>query len=101
MRRDFINQTGDSNKFWNIDQVDNSYTVTWGKIGTEGRTNDKTFKSTDDCIKEVEKLIKEKLNKGYREVSGHGNIPDKWMRTYFGKSFPHLTGKKREMMMLY
>jgi predicted DNA-binding WGR domain protein len=34
------NQTGDSNKFWNLVQTDNSYTVTWGKIGTEGRTND-------------------------------------------------------------
>jgi predicted DNA-binding WGR domain protein len=77
MKRLFINQTGDSNKFWSINQADNSYTVTWGKIGTDGRTTDKTFLTADDCNKEVEKLIKEKLSKGYHEVSGQQNLPEK------------------------
>lgn len=82
MRRLFINQSGDSNKFWSIDQAGNSYSVTWGKIGTEGRTNDKTFLSVDDCSKEVEKLVKEKLSKGYHEVSDLENIPDKPIQEY-------------------
>lgn len=82
MRRLFINQTGDSNKFWSIDQADNSYTVTWGKIGTEGRINYKAFSSAEDCSKEVEKLIKEKLSKGYQEISEQGSIPDKPTQEY-------------------
>ena len=81
MRR-FINQTGDSNKFWNIIQMDNSYTLTWGKIGTEGRTNEKTFASPEDCSKEIEKLIKEKLSKGYQEVLDQDNIPTKPTQKY-------------------
>ena len=82
MGRLFINQTGDSNKFWRIEQTDNSYTVTWGKIGTDGRTNDKTFSSADDCGREVEKLIKEKISKGYHEVSDYDSIPDKPIQEY-------------------
>ncbi len=82
MRRLFINQIGDSNKFWSIDQTDNSYTVTWGKIGTEVRTNDKTFLSADNCGKEVDKLIKEKLSKGYHEVSEQVDVPDKPIQQY-------------------
>lgn len=58
MKRIFINQLGDSNKFWTIEQIENSYTVTWGKIGTNGRTNDKSFSTVDECSKEVEKLIR-------------------------------------------
>jgi|JI10StandDraft_1071094.scaffolds.fasta_scaffold686181_1 predicted DNA-binding WGR domain protein len=82
MSRTFINQTGESNKFWQIDQKDNSYIVTWGKIGTEGRSSEKTFQSREDCNKEVEKLIKEKLGKGYLEVSGQDNIPTKTTQEY-------------------
>ncbi len=69
MIRNYINQSGDSNKFWTIEQSGNSYTVTWGKIGTEGRANTKLFNSNAECSKELEKLIKEKISKGYKEVS--------------------------------
>lgn len=54
----------------------------WGKIGTEGRTGEKTFASAEDCDKEVGKLINEKLRKGYREISGPENIPTKSIREY-------------------
>jgi predicted DNA-binding WGR domain protein len=77
MKRVFINQIGDSNKFWTIEQLDNSYSVIWGKIGTEGRTNNKVFSTTNECSKEIEKLIKEKINKGYQEVTDESKIPDK------------------------
>src|SRR5205085_11959280 len=68
---------GDSNKLWTIEQLDNSYSVTWGKIGTEGRATNKTFSTVDECSKEIERLIKEKLNKGYKEVADKSNIPNK------------------------
>lgn len=82
MKRAFINQTGDSNKFWTIEQTGKSYTVTWGKIGTDGRTNDKDFSTIEECGKEVEKLIKEKINKGYYETSDITQIPDKPIHDY-------------------
>ena len=61
MKQYFINQTGDSNKFWTIEQVQNSYTVQWGKIGTEGRTNNKEFADEIECKNEIAKLVKEKI----------------------------------------
>jgi predicted DNA-binding WGR domain protein len=82
MKRIFINQSGDSNKFWTIEQNQNSYTVTWGKIGTDGRSNDKSFSTVDECSKEIEKLIREKLNKDYQETNDKANIPDKQILEY-------------------
>lgn len=82
MKRIFINQSGDSNKFWTIEQIENSYTVTWGKIGTEGRSNEKSFSTVEECSKEVEKLVKEKLNKDYQETADNANIPDKPILEY-------------------
>ncbi len=82
MKRLFINQSGDSNKFWTIEQIENSYTVTWGKIGTEGRSNEKSFSTVEECSKEVEKLVKEKLNKDYQETDDNANIPDKPILEY-------------------
>jgi predicted DNA-binding WGR domain protein len=82
MKRIFINQTGDSNKFWTIEQIENLYTVTWGKIGTEGRSNDKVFSTVDEYSKEIEKLIKEKLNKDYHETNDKASIPDKPILNY-------------------
>jgi len=82
MKRSFINQKGDSNKFWQIEKIDYTYTVTWGKIGTEGRTNTKNFSTIDECKKEVEKLIKEKIKKDYEEIFDTTDIPNKPLREY-------------------
>ena len=82
MKRIFINQTGDSNKFWTIEQFDNKYIVQWGKLGTEGRSNEKEFATKDECLKEIEKLIKEKMGKGYSETQDLTNIPDKPILEY-------------------
>lgn len=76
MKKVFKNQTGDSNKFWIIEQIDNSYTVTWGKIGTDGRTITKDFADFDDCNKEVEKIIKEKIGKGYTLITESSQIQE-------------------------
>jgi predicted DNA-binding WGR domain protein len=82
MNRILINQTGDSNKFWTIEQIDNKYVVQWGKLGTAGRSNEKEFATKDECSKEVEKLIKEKIRKGYFETNDLTNIPDKQISEY-------------------
>jgi len=82
MKRIFINQTGGSNKFWIIEQVDKKYIVQWGKIGTEGRINEKDFPNSDDCQKEIEKLIKGKVGKGYLETNELANISDKQISEY-------------------
>ncbi|HYG38959.1 MAG TPA: DUF4240 domain-containing protein [Cytophagales bacterium] len=82
MKRKFINQTGDSNKFWTIEQFDKKYLVHWGKLGTEGRSNEKDFPTIDECSKEIKRLIKEKIAKGYSETSDLGNIPDKQISQY-------------------
>lgn len=82
MKRIFINQTEDSNKFWTIEQFDEKYIVQWGKLGTEGRRNEKEFSTKDECSKEIEKLIKEKINKGYSETKDLTNIPEKPVAEY-------------------
>ncbi|EMN90336.1 WGR domain-containing protein [Leptospira weilii] len=57
-----------SDKFWNIEVSGTSFTVTYGKTGTAGQTQTKTFGSEEECLKEAEKLLQEKLKKGYAEV---------------------------------
>jgi len=75
MKKIFINQIGESNKFWTIETIGNKYIVNWGKIDTSGRTNEKEFSTNEDCRFEVEKLIKEKIKKGYIETQNLNNIP--------------------------
>lgn len=82
MKRTFINQTGDSNKFWIIEQFEEKYIVQWGKLGTDGRSNEKEFPTIDACTKEIPKLIKEKISKGYSEAKDLTNIPDKPVSEY-------------------
>lgn len=54
-----------SDKFWQIETVGKSFTVTYGKTGTTGTSQTKTFESEEKCLKEAEKLLNEKLKKGY------------------------------------
>ncbi|WP_061218718.1 WGR domain-containing protein [Leptospira weilii] len=56
-----------SDKFWNIEVSGESFTVTYGKTGTAGQTQTKTFGSEEECQKEAKKLLQEKLKKGYAE----------------------------------
>ncbi|EMY14390.1 WGR domain protein, partial [Leptospira weilii str. Ecochallenge] len=59
-----------SDKFWNIEVSGESFTVTYGKTGTAGQTQTKTFGSGEECQKEAKKLLQEKLKKGYAEGEG-------------------------------
>ena len=82
MTQIFINQTGESNKFWTITQLNNIYTVTWGKIGAEGRVNNREFSDNSECTKEIGKLIREKISKGYHQVIDTTQIPNKPAQNY-------------------
>lgn len=60
--------SGSSNKFWEIAVSGNTHTVRYGKIGSTGRANEKTFKDADAAQADADKLISQKLGKGYEEV---------------------------------
>jgi superfamily I DNA and/or RNA helicase/predicted DNA-binding WGR domain protein len=54
-----------SNKFWEAATNDTKLIVRYGRIGTKGQVQIKTFSNTDAAEKEKQKLIKEKQSKGY------------------------------------
>lgn len=54
-----------SNKFWEIKLEGSHFTTTWGKIGTAGQSITKHWDSPFIAKKEHDKLIAEKVNKGY------------------------------------
>lgn len=62
---EFVDESSD--KFWEIETSGNSFTVTYGRNGTSGQSQTKTFTEEDKCIREAEKLIAEKIRKGYSE----------------------------------
>jgi uncharacterized protein (TIGR02996 family) len=65
-----------SHKFWNIDVQGNSFTVTYGKIGTSGQTQTKSFASPEKAQAEADKLVAEKTKKGYAETTPKATISD-------------------------
>ena len=76
MERFFRFNENTSDKFWEIEFTDNSYTVFFGRIGSAGRVETKLFSNNSDCSKEVDNQIKSKMKKGYIEVS-NSNRPIK------------------------
>jgi uncharacterized protein (TIGR02996 family) len=56
---------GASSKFWEINLSGKSFTTTYGKMGAKGQTTIKTFASQAEAKKEYEKLVAEKVKKGY------------------------------------
>jgi predicted DNA-binding WGR domain protein len=58
-----------SDKFWEISVQGSSYTVRYGKSGVTGTRQEKTFESAAVCRTAAEKVIAEKLKKGYTEQS--------------------------------
>lgn len=67
-------EEGTSSKFWQIDLDGSTFTVTYGKIGTAGQTQTKSFGSAAEAEKEHEKLVREKTKKGY-VLDGGGGAP--------------------------
>jgi predicted DNA-binding WGR domain protein len=71
-RREFQYADEKSDKFWHIELADSSFTVHFGRTGTNGQTQTKEFGSAEAAKKEYEKLIAEKVKKGYTETSAGG-----------------------------
>jgi predicted DNA-binding WGR domain protein len=71
-RREFQFSDDKSNKFWIIELDGNEFTVNFGRIGTNGQTQTKEFASPEAAKKEYDKLIAEKVKKGYKETGGGG-----------------------------
>ncbi len=69
MRRELIYMDAKSSKFWNIQLEGSSHTVTYGRIGSAGQSSTKDFASEELASKDAEKLVKEKLGKGYVEAA--------------------------------
>jgi uncharacterized protein (TIGR02996 family) len=67
--RQFTCTAGKSNKFWNIELKGKAFTVTWGRVGAAGQSQAKTFKDEAAARKEHDKLVGEKLAKGYVEAA--------------------------------
>lgn len=62
-------QQGGSSKFWKVAVAGGEITVTFGRIGTKGQTVVKAFDTPERARREADKLIGEKLRKGYSEIS--------------------------------
>lgn len=58
---------GSSQKFWEISVSGSSFTVRFGRIGTAGQSQTKTFADEARAKREAENLIAEKVKKGYAE----------------------------------
>lgn len=69
MRR-FEHTEGGSRKFWSIGRKEMDVVVCYGRIDTRGQTQIKCFDSESRAEREVQKLVAEKLRKGYAEVAG-------------------------------
>jgi uncharacterized protein (TIGR02996 family) len=65
---------GSSSKFWEIKLSGASFTTTYGKLGASGQTTIKTFSSAAEAKKAHDKLIAEKVKKGY-VLAGKGAKP--------------------------
>jgi len=59
---------GSSDKFWQIEALNNTYIVTYGRNGTSGTSQSKTFDDEQQCLLAAEKLLNEKIKKGYSET---------------------------------
>jgi len=68
MRR-FELREGTANKFWQFALEGADVLVSWGKIGTSGQSQTKSFATPKAALAAAEKLVAEKTKKGYSEVA--------------------------------
>ena len=60
---------GRSFKFWEIAVEDCRVIVTFGRIGTAGQTQTKTFHDAEEAGRHAAKVIAAKTKKGYAETA--------------------------------
>src|SRR5271165_1555087 len=61
---------GTSDKFWTISLQGDTFTVHFGRKGTNGQTQTKNFSSAQEAKTAYDKLVAEKVKKGYIRISG-------------------------------
>ena len=59
---------GSSRKFWSISQQGAKQTIEYGRLGSAGRPLEKKFSTERAAVDDTNKLIAEKVEKGYRLV---------------------------------
>jgi len=59
---------GNSSKFWEIEPSGSDLNIRWGRIGTAGQSQTKSFADAAKASAALTKLVTEKTNKGYSEV---------------------------------
>lgn len=67
--RSFQYTDAKSNKFWTITLEASNHTVSYGRIGASPKIETKTFSTKELAKQSYEKLIQQKLSKGYIEVN--------------------------------
>ena len=60
---------GTSSKFWEISNNNREVTVRYGRIGSNGQTQTKSFTSDAAANTDALRQINAKLTKGYRELA--------------------------------
>ncbi|GHU23987.1 MolR family transcriptional regulator [Betaproteobacteria bacterium] len=73
---------GKSSKFWEVEQAERDLNLRWGRIGAAGQSQTKSFDDAAKAQTTLDKLVKEKIGKGYAEVNapageGIGKEPEK------------------------
>lgn len=72
--RRFEFREGTSDKFWEVETAGMYAVIRYGRRGTDGSTQPKTFRNERAADAYAAKMIDEKLGKGYREVpAGNGS----------------------------
>ncbi len=73
-RRHFEFVEGSSSKFWEVSVEGCDLTTRWGRIGTDGQSKTKSFATAAKAQAEHDKLIAEKVGKGYQEIGGEVQV---------------------------
>lgn len=68
MKRHFEFVRGTSSKFWDVWVANCTVTICFGRIGTSGQSQTKDFASPDAAQQHADKMIAEKVRKGYLET---------------------------------
>jgi predicted DNA-binding WGR domain protein len=67
VKRHLEYQAASSNKFWEIEMTGNRVIARFGRIGTRGQTMAKLFADKASARSEFDRMLRQKLNKGYKE----------------------------------
>ena len=68
--RNLVFRDGSSDKFWTIVRCGCSHTVQFGRVGTDGQTKTKDFSDDAAAEKDFDRLVAQKLKKGYVDAGG-------------------------------